>query len=374
MMIEDSVHFEQKYFLRKIAADTMHVAQAQNWYATVVRNELHNLDVSGAHLTVFARSIIDMVISNDSTFPTTFTFDVDRLQVLQVQFRKCVFQVICKEAFFQCLSRIGYAASPSIDTCSNLLQRISNMRGPCSTNNTQQNYTSSVALEIVREAYRLRALESLPDEELVEHTQNILLHALRRESIMSQNLEDCLCIDLEDMVDGELEQISALTPLQLLDRYSHSRTPKPLSNTLKEPDDLQFIAQQISHITILHWRIWSPILYLQPRMEIASQKSSFQARAVHPPLSKSYPSLNKLTEDLARIQIGKPERSCELPTAVEQITKTKADIPSEDSQRSLAGGDELASVVGSMCLIQPRKPREKQREGQRQRRCSSPLV
>ena len=373
MMIDDSVHFEQKYFLRKIAAGVMHVAQAQNWFATIVRNELHNLDASEVHLAVFSRSIIDMVMSNDSTFPTTFTFDFDRLQVLQVQFRRCVFQVICKEAFFKCLSTIGYVATPSPNTCLSLLHRVSNIGDLCSAENTRHEYVNRVALEIVREAYRVRTLESLPNETLVDRTQSYLLHALQRDSNILQHLEECLCLDLEDMIDVELEQISKLTPLQLLDRYAPSKVHMS-SNTPLEPDDLQNIAHQIAHITVLHWRVWGPILYLQPRVDAVDQKPSSQACATHRLFSKSSPALNRLPEDMVENQNGKLGTSCNIPMVVEQTTRRKADLSTKDMKRVSAASDKLAFAAGGMYLVQPRKPRETEREGQRQRRCSSPLA
>ena len=379
MMIDDSVHFEQKYFLKRIAAGTINVAQARDWYATAVQNERYNLDASNTHLAAFARSIIVMVMSNDVDLPTTFTFDVDRLQLLHVQIQKCMFQVICREAFIQCLSGIGYFATPSMDACSNLIQRVSNVSGRYSTDNSGNDRINDVALEIVREAYRVRALDSLPDEALVERTQGYLSYALQRDSHILQNLEDWLCIELEDMVNGELEQISKLTPLQLLDRYAHSRNRVTSTSAIKGPDDLQVIAQQIAHITVLHWRVWGPILYLQPRMVVADQENLLRSRTTYRPLSQSSPALNRLSE--AGSQDGNLEILCDLPTTTEQIRKTEADLPMEDSQRKMkATSDELATAVGGMCLIQPRKPREEEREEemegqrQRQRRCSSPLA
>ncbi|MCJ1377698.1 hypothetical protein MMC17_000794 [Xylographa soralifera] len=261
LMIDDTVQFQQRYFLGRIQSG-MQVEEARHWYSSAVQHEPQQPESLDACRSVFARAVIDLVIGNEPCFPTTFVFDTDRLRALQAEFQNHIYQELCGKAFDHILELLGYIASPPLSIYQDLLHRVLRIEESlCATGDSLMKSEDTV-LEIVRTAYTACGISSLPSDKHVAATKSYLMHAMDVNSTMYQQLECNLCSELEDIVDDELETISTLTPLQILNHY-HPTAASPRSSSQRS--GLHDMGQRLAHIIVLHWWTWSPILYLQPR-------------------------------------------------------------------------------------------------------------
>ncbi|MCJ1403073.1 hypothetical protein MMC11_006296 [Xylographa trunciseda] len=261
LMIDDTVQFQQRYFLGKIQSG-MQVEEARLWYNSAVQHEPQQPESLEACRSVFARAVIDLVIGNEPCFPTTFVFDNDRLRALQAEFQNHICQELCGKAFDHILGLLGYIAIPPSSIYQDLLHRVLRIEESLCATGMSLMHSEDTVLEIVRTAYTACGISSLPSDKHVAATKSYLMHAMDVNSTMYQQLECNLCSELEDIVDDELDTISALTPLQILNHYHPTASfPRPSS----QRSGLHNIGQRLAHIIILHWWTWSPILYLQPR-------------------------------------------------------------------------------------------------------------
>ena len=201
-----------------------------------------------------------MVTDRTKTLPTTLGHDVDRLLVLQTDFYVELYQEACNQAFADTLQRLGWIGMPPSDSYSRMLARTLALIDKRGRRNPA---ASEVALEVVQEAYHLCNFKTLPDERLVTLAQLHLQQATNLTSTVYKETRDLLGNDLADLVDQEVKDLLTLTPLQMLNHLN----PGPLSSeTTCGMHGLSNIAKRTAHIAVLHWRIWAPILYEQPRL------------------------------------------------------------------------------------------------------------
>ena len=259
-MVNDTVQFEQRVFLERIACG-FDISQALNWYQVAVENELQEYDEGHPRIEVFSRAIIDLIIENNSVFPITFVFDFDRLRLLRFDLRKYMCQKMCGEALIDMAKQLGHSTALPSTVYQRFLQRISDIGEPCKHATGWSVQSERAALEVVRAAYALCNIERLPTEEHVSSTMRHLQQACNLSSDLYQALEARVCSELEEIVDHELAAISSLTPLQILNRYDSPSLLEPSH----QDESLRDIGQRIAHITTLHWWTWAPILYLQDR-------------------------------------------------------------------------------------------------------------
>ncbi|MCJ1431969.1 hypothetical protein MMC27_001325 [Xylographa pallens] len=301
LMIDDTVQFQQRYFLGRIQSG-MQVEEARLWYNSAVQHEPQQPESLEGCRSVFARAVIDLVIGNQPCFPPTFVFDNDRLRTLQAEFQNHICQELCGKAFDHILGLLGYIASPPSSIYQDLLHRVLGIEDSlCATGDSFMKSEDTV-LEIVRTAYTACGISSLPSDKHVAATKSYLMHAMDDNSTMYQQMECNLCSELEDIVDDELETISTLTPLQILTHY-HPTAAFPRSSSQRS--GLHDMGQRLAHIIVLHWWTWSPILYLQPTeaKQIACQPCiSSDQSSDHPgrPQSVSLPELGAVWEDGSR--------------------------------------------------------------------------
>ena len=259
-MIDDSVQFEQTHFLRRIASG-FPVSEAYDWFGYAAQDGSQEPVSPKTRLVVFTRAMVDVIITDRASSYPTLVHDADRLRGLHHDFRKCILQEICNDAFKRALLLVGYVYRPPLESYKHLQRRIDILSESCYSISNIVLDAETIAMEIIREVYRVCNFNNLPDLQLLGNTERYLNEAWNPDSNMYQLLEDFLCDDLEDMMDEELDLISNLSPLQILNHYNPDTS---FLEVRSEPDPLRTIAQRLAHITVLHWRIWAPILYDQP--------------------------------------------------------------------------------------------------------------
>ena len=264
ILVDDSIHFEQRYFLERIA-EHEDFSSALRWYGNQDAEGLCARNGDKAQLKAFSERVVDIVIKPLRTpiatiAPKTCAFDVDRLQSLRVKFQGCIYQDLYIEASLLNLRYLGYSGTPPVKICNDLLVRIINLADPRQMVDDTHNRVTRAALEVVRRAHELCNCAEVPGEATVQTTINFIKQAQNPDLQFQQDLNHHLSDTLQILVQQELETISELTPLQILNYYAHQRLP---AGQYESQESLLNIAKQVAHITVLHWRIWGPILYQQ---------------------------------------------------------------------------------------------------------------
>lgn len=259
-MIEDTVQFEQRYFLNKIA-NGWNVAGAYAWYQAPIDIPPSDAPSQDSKLLAFAEDIVDMVVSNHTRFPATFVFDFKRLRLLQRGFQKCKQQETYARVFCKLVKQRGWAGQIPILSIRSLLSRSCVLQDHEETEATAFTSNDAIALEIAREIAKLCHPSEIPAEQLVNDTRD----QLRNLSNMAPcNIEDWnhpLCYNLAEMVEQNVTAVRGMNPLQMHNYFlvQISKVERgPVESTLDE------IAKTIAHIALLHWRVWVPILYENP--------------------------------------------------------------------------------------------------------------
>lgn len=270
-MVDDTIHFEQKIFLREIS-NGLDLTNVRAWFQVVEPETEIQASQPFESLSAFIRGTIDMIVGGYGSVPPTFRFDVDRIAILQMEFDLSRKQSACGQVFVNTLNGLGSRGLPPPQAYNTLLYRISAIAEYPRLRTLQPQAFRDIALEIVRAAYELTGNTHLPEQILIEDTTNALLHRWDEKTTVFQELHNALHEKLIRLVDQEMAAVKDKTPLQILNYFN----PTPASSPAINPYDtvpvildvrgsLQGVAKRIAHIATLHWRVWAPILYEQPR-------------------------------------------------------------------------------------------------------------
>jgi len=118
VLIEDTVHFEQRFFYKKIAAGKLDVSPAKAWYDEAVRNYSgfapHEEHMVGGGTAAFFEGLSQLVMpSTDSgRVPHTFLFDEERLVKLRSDMLDVINIEICMR-YYEDLERVSRIRSIS---------------------------------------------------------------------------------------------------------------------------------------------------------------------------------------------------------------------------------------------------------------------
>lgn len=114
-LIEDTVNFEQRFFLKKIAAGKIDVDSAKMWYGDACERFSPALSSSTntqafGDMTVFFEGLARLLLPsvNEKTVPNTFLFDEERIMKLRSDMMDAINLEICMKAYEDMES--GYGA------------------------------------------------------------------------------------------------------------------------------------------------------------------------------------------------------------------------------------------------------------------------
>jgi hypothetical protein len=93
LLINDTVYFEQKFFMRKIAVGQVDLAEAYNWYKKTANLPVH----SQSNIWNFIRLLLNFTLpsKHGEIIPRTFSFDEERLFKLRQDMQDLINLEIC---------------------------------------------------------------------------------------------------------------------------------------------------------------------------------------------------------------------------------------------------------------------------------------
>ena len=253
-MIDSTVHFEQNDFLHRIAQG-WDANKARDWFA----QEQGRRTALG--LPTLAASITDLIITNSISLPPTLTLDYIRIQTLQRRLEKLMYQTACRWTFEETVDSLGQRSIPqrSYDELhAHLSVLISDEDSRCQIPQQRRD----VVLEIVRAAYEVLGIQRVPTCDDLEFAESNLFYANNASTNVFKSLQSYLADDLHLLVEEQVDIVKDLTPVQITNRFVLAGAT-PFRKVTEQTDLLQ-VAQEVAHISVLHWRVWGPILYDLP--------------------------------------------------------------------------------------------------------------
>lgn len=296
LLIEDTVNFETHYHLDRLVAGRarVNIQTAQKWYGSATEEFATfctQQEASRRHLEIFIRGVTATLFGKDgrSDFPETLYLDADRLQIIKAEIEDYVFFEVCLDMFATLLKEFGYQG-PSLSTArKQLVSSLTAIMGNTSVGYGPHQWmanSEALSLEILRQASTIACRSTIYDFDNLSSANQRLRHLFFGTfTTQARNLEAAVL----PMVLNIMEKHNHSSPVELFNSLVPTTTSPTLPTTqlspvlstdtfspptLLHPDvrRLSDVANRISHIIILHWRVWGKIAYVQE--DTASPRST----------------------------------------------------------------------------------------------------
>lgn len=289
LLVEDTVNFERHYHLDRLVhgRPRVDIIAAQAWYASAVAEFRDQCSAPSRsprtlQLEVFVRAITATLFGRASSdFPDTFYLDQERLRSLKAEIEDLVCFDACMDLFAIIVRELGHDGSISLSIGQQLRSSLSAIMGDALGHGAHSWLTNSedLSLEILRQASRLMEQSQAYDFDVLPQINKRLQYLLLSESSHhAQKLENSL---LPQILAGA-QRLGSSSPMDLFSNLvstSPSGPPPPTYvSPLSTADTSTFahlhhevakmtdLANRITHIVVLHWRVWDCIAY-EPKEE-----------------------------------------------------------------------------------------------------------
>ncbi|KAF1960287.1 hypothetical protein CC80DRAFT_404609 [Byssothecium circinans] len=348
LLIEDTVNFERHYHLDRLVnkRSKVNVDAAQKWWALAIRQSQHRSDstrdVFRLQLETFTQAVVAHLFTQDglARLPDTFYLDQERLRVLKSEVDDLIHFESCFDLFAQCLKEFGYPGPVTTTAENQLRAALSAIIGEGIGHTPQSwiHHSEALSLEIYRQALLLSNRPFTYDHYKLQQANQFLQRNFQcYSSTYSSKTRDVVlpqvlaCMNKYynaspiELFNKLIVLLPTSTPLD--QAVAPTQPPHTFSSSSDRVNDL---AHRITHIVLLHWRVWGPIAYVQedssapntsqlPPQSQAPAPSPFSAaeQTPAPHIHASYPPLasGEDTEisELADTEVAGGVRNTELP-------------------------------------------------------------
>ncbi|TGZ80397.1 Tcp11-domain-containing protein [Ascodesmis nigricans] len=241
-LVSTAVQFEQGYFHERIESGRLDIREAVAWF----QNAASKADKNTDPYFVFSQAAVEMLTPTHYVqYPATFTFDFDRLDGIRDDIREATCLKVAL-MFFQGITHpskrdIGQAALETLR--GQLFAILSEEEGPYKWIKG----STAIALHLAKVAHEFNGNTGLVDGSSIKLAENWLGKHLRPESHIYKRIERSVIQEVTSIVVDTMKSWSSLcTSPILLAAEAHGCASL----------ELPTIAQRISHIAFLHWRIF----------------------------------------------------------------------------------------------------------------------
>jgi hypothetical protein len=296
VLIRDAIHFEQTFFLKRIAARKLDVAHAHRWYRDGAAAAAAAADPSlapppavpldvWAFFVTFARALLPRHAHRD--LPDTFVFDDERIVKLRADMLDAVRTQLCVRLFrrlsYEAAVRASSAGRPAIAARSvprpvgavevsaeeaTLVADLRDILADCSGASPQARWTAAapaLALQILRRT-------SLPLSDAPEVGAQLELHLCddAEPTALFASCEQAVLADVLELLRRVLPGLAGLSPTRLFETAVLPRG-RPLlermfvqdGDTVPSEQRLEMVdfVRALAHVGMVHWRVWARICY-----------------------------------------------------------------------------------------------------------------
>ncbi|KAI9849574.1 MAG: hypothetical protein M1838_000116 [Thelocarpon superellum] len=324
LLVEDTAHFEQSYFLQRIRDGRFDTRPVLNWYAQSHQDwrrhpDSIRLPLRHQPLAVFLKGVTESLRPlGPMDLPPTFAFDLDRLRTLRADLDRFLALEVCIESFkgfvLHTLGSRRAIPDPALQDLRAVLLSIMDESHDDGTDGDEwRRETETLVLEMARRAEEVTGHANILNED--RGHDNTLRHALklrvksnlRPDSTLWRYLEDgaidrIWCRSFLQIVRGRHYPWSAAVedvaskggekrrssswllsyphPQAQLAQQSHAYRRGKVPATAPAQALFASIVQSFTHIMSLHWQVFAPLVYLQAEeMVRALRPRHFEADA-----------------------------------------------------------------------------------------------
>ncbi|GAB7355013.1 hypothetical protein MBLNU459_g5619t1 [Dothideomycetes sp. NU459] len=263
LLIEDTVNFQQRYHLHRLNQGRIDVTRARMWYR---REETHLLDCDMAPnpLQTFTSAFFRSLMSQSplSAFPETFQLDAERLKVLRSDLHNRVYLDICCDVFDQLA--LKKAPDHSLEAARTTLRSaVSDIVGE---SRRFSEHVANISVEIVRLILQLQGASVSYDADMTDCIEQRLRVDLQVSSMAFTTRVQRTMDDYLPALYHAINTNGRLTILALHDLMLPCTQPKTLvqaeAKTQNQGEQvMEEILRRATHLAIIHWHVWSPIVY-----------------------------------------------------------------------------------------------------------------
>lgn len=267
LLIEDAINFEHKYHLSRIRRGRYNLAYARNWYLNsveVVKRIPMSHSWPNCDVEVFCTSFLRSLLPNsDMLFPDIFNLDGDRLRLLQAEVEDLMYENICCEILVALLDHLD--VNPVNDTTRAQARLRHDLQTIIGDGRFLAMPIGNISVELVRHALRLSGSSAKTDAELVDLTESWLQRAhsdperqqYHAEKLYRELFSETIPLVLQYLTSSPWDIFNILVA-PVASRIATKAIPGTSS---VRPSKRAGIVNRITHIAVLHWRIWERIVY-----------------------------------------------------------------------------------------------------------------
>lgn len=258
LLIADTVPFLRDCFSKLIDSRQLNFSSSQSWFrrARCLADPEEHSD-----LDVFTCSMVGLCTSANVRFPQTFAYDTERLQGLQDDIFDFVHLRICMK-FYENLARKQTGTSPDPSQRQETSYRILQL---VPADDRVVSHRGTIALEIARSVSDMsrnvpssRPAQSDVDPDLDQAAASGLREALEQQLHSEMNFVSRLLANRTVFFTSQFCQLDTLQISNLQRTWSVKRSLKGLPLA----PDLDDIARRLAHVAVIHWKVWSDLVYL----------------------------------------------------------------------------------------------------------------
>ncbi|KAF2692160.1 hypothetical protein K458DRAFT_285704 [Lentithecium fluviatile CBS 122367] len=282
LLIEDTVNFENFYHLDRLVSGRARVDRnaAQKWWTCAVTEFQHHC-TSPPHrfkLEIFIRAVVASLFTRSARreLPDTFYLDKDRLRTLKSEIDDLIHFEICFDLFAQLLQEFEYNGPVSQATRHQLQSALSAIvgEGVPYLNPSWFHHSGPLSLEIYRQASVLAGRSPFHNLDYLQKARYYLRNlfettfATHASALEATILPQILACATKHFYSSPSELFNSLvlptpTPPPPPHSFVPIRIASPDTLSPSHADKLNDLTNRITHIVLLHWRIWDPIAYVK---------------------------------------------------------------------------------------------------------------
>jgi hypothetical protein len=263
---------------------------ARDWYLTS-REALTRVPLTSSwpnrDVEAFvAALVLSLLPTSTVLFPDTFNLDADRLRVLKAELQDLMHENICCQILIRLVakrSRVEHATEEALVNFRSDLQKL------MGDGRFLALPTGNISAELVRHALKLSGSNTECDAELSDLAEEWLQHARSNPDTQRKHAED-LMADLVRDVFACVEKYLSSSPWDIFNALvAPVTTIQPgtvpsitpgASTASHRPSRRTDLIHRITHIAVLHWRIWENIVYNNEDIERTAITPSQTAAAL----------------------------------------------------------------------------------------------
>lgn len=227
-----------------------------------------------SELEIFTRAVVASLFARGGhcEFPDTFYLDQDRLRVLNSEIEDLIHFDICCDMLGQLLQDFGHGGAMTSATRKQLRTALSAIVGEGGHHIAQSwmHHAGPISLEIYRQASVIAGRSPFQNldclhkanrylRDLFENT--FVVHASALKATLLPQILACANKHYNSSPSDMFHSLVLPTPPPPPQAFGLIPMPPMNTSTSPHADKLVDLTNRITHIILLHWRIWGPIAY-----------------------------------------------------------------------------------------------------------------